>query len=603
MSKTTVCFDIGSKNLRMVVLEGEKGAFRVLDYAMVDLALPQNSPEDERNRIIARNIKNILTEKKIKTQNIAVSISGQAVFVRFVKLPAVEESKIKQIIRYEAQQQVPFPIEDVEWDHQIIGSKTESELDIALVAVRKEVIASMVNAITSQGIDVETVDVSTISLYNCLAANEEFSEQGTVLIDLGARTSNLLICVGDKLWARAIPIGGDNFTAALMKNLELDFEQSESLKRRATITVDGLPQDQMDDERMIQASELLTKVARRLYTEIARSVGYFRSQWPSVKLGRVLLTGGGSFMNNIQEFLSSKLKTEVEDFLPFNKVSPPLQADQQQLSQIGRQLTDAIGLGLRILGGGRLATNLLPETIVQRKELAKKRVYIAGALVFLIATLGWQSMKMKDKATDLENIKETLAVKLKTDEAYSKDIAKLERKHKDVAGKLEKIKMLQDTRLYWLDFIDILKKNKPKYVWFTSVQIIDSETLAKKSGLGYPGGLGYEPMSGMPPESPRRSPRSPSPGGSTRGRRGAIEKPKPMVMLKGYIKIGGKTGSGETRSQELSKKLDNLKEMLASIEPEVFNNVEVINYNQLRRGRNLGIFEIQAELVKVMPEY
>jgi len=609
MSKLTVCFDIGSESIKMAMLEEEDGSISLLDYAAAELGMPQDAPQDERNRIIARTIKSILFEKKIKTKTISVSLSGQSVFVRFVKLPAVEESKVAQIVRYEAQQQVPFPIEDVEWAYQVIGSTEGGELDIVIVAVRKGVISSLIDTIIAQGVDVDTVDVSTTSLYNCFAYNEEALDQGMVLLDLGAKTTNLLICVGDKLWARAIPIGGDNFTAALCKDLRVEPEQAESLKKSVAIVTSDSPSDQTGDETTAQASQSLTKVAKRLFTEISRSVGYFRSQWPDIKIGRVMLTGGGSFMENIRGFLGDKLKIEVEDFVPFKKIAPPPQMDQEQLLQIGRLMGDVIGLGIRKLGAGKLAIDLLPRAVVQRHELVKKRVYIAAAVVMLIATLTVQTLNMKTKATTLISDHETLKEWHEEDRLRNQEIEKLDRIQSGIEKNLKKIETLQEARLYWLDFIDVLKKNKPKYVWFTSIEIIKQEQTGR---LG--AGMGYDmppdqPMPGRLPDRPqgreRQLDRDSPPSGSaaTGGKKGMSKetgKPKPLVVLKGYIKIEGQT------SQELANKTIQLREMLESIDHKgalFFVNVKVKDYNQIENRRDLGIFEIQAELVASMPEY
>jgi len=621
MPKSTVCFDIGSKQLKMVVLEGEKDNFRMLDWAVDALPITQDTPPNDANRIIARTIKNILAEKKIKTKNISLSISGQSVFVRFVKLPAVEESKVEQIIRYEAQQQVPFPIEDVEWDHQIIGSKKGGELDVVLVAIKKEVASLLVEAIINQGFEVDRLDVSTVSLYNCFAFNEGQAEHGSVLIDLGAKTSNLLICAGDKLWARAIPIGGDNFTMALCREMEIEFDQAEEIKKSAMVLTPDLPRDRIGDEKAIQASEALTKIANRLFTEISRSVGYFRSQWPSIKIGRVMLTGGGSFMNNIRQFLTGKLNVSVEDLRPFNKVAPPPGLQQDQLPQLGRQLGDAVGLGLRCLGAGKLATDLLPRSVTQRKELAKKRVFIAAAGVWLIAALVIQGLSMGSKAKTLESsIARNEELYKKDDNTYKK-IDKLLQEQRGIETNLKKIKTLQEARLYWFNFMQVLKEKKPKYVWLTSVEIHEP---IESAGSSMPGYSPYGPEAGYPMEGrPGAAGRPPAgagrqvPGAApgmgydpqrntrTRSPQPPRKAPRPVVVLKGYIEI-----QGQAEELALSEKVEKLEKALASGNvkdgTKWLDNVITKDYYELRKVRdrkNRAIFEIQADLLKPMPEY
>jgi len=622
MAKTSVNFDVGSDSIKMAVIEGEGDHFQVMDYDIRQLGLQPNPSQEEFNLAAAAAIKAILTEKRIKTRQISVSLSGPAVFVRFVKLPAVDESKVEQIIRYEAQQQVPFPIEDVEWDHQLIGKSENGELDIVLVAVRKEVVSSLVEAIQGQGLDVEVVDVSTISLYNSFIFNEEPSEQGVVLIELGAKTTNLLICAGNKLWARSIPIGGDNFTTAVGKEMALGFEVAEAMKKEAVIITPDVPRDRIGDEQVLQVSEILTKVASRLYTEISRSVGYFRSQTPGVSIGRVMLTGGGSAMANIRGFLSTRLKTDVEDFSPFKKLAPPARTDEGKQIAMSRQLSNAIGLGLARLEAGGLSTNLLPRAVAQRRELAKKRVFIVAAGFLLIAAIVVQIFSMKSKTATMARTQLALeAVKMK-DEARDSDIRKEEREHNRIESNLDKIIALQDARMFWLNFIDILKKKKLEDVWFTSVQVVPADVDVDRfmgtsmpgipgTGIGMPG-AGFEPgFPGARTRGPRRrSPRSRSPSTRRRPRAdreptGPQAKPRPKLLLQGYLKITGRRG--RNIDELLARRTEDVKAKLESGSVQdgtkYFDNVQILDYDPIEGLPNLATFEIQAELVNPLPEY
>jgi type IV pilus assembly protein PilM len=620
MSRETVSFDVGSNSIKMVVLEGEGDHFQVKDYDIRELGLGQDASPDKFNSAVAMTIKTIMAEKRIKGKEISVSISGQSVFVRFVKLPAVDASKVDQIIRYEAQQQVPFPIEDVEWDHQVIGTADSGELDIVLVAVRKEVVASLVEAIEKVGFVVEVVDVSTVSLYNSFVFNEGVSESGTVLIEMGATTTNLLICAGDNLWARSIPIGGDNFTVAICKKMTLSMGVAEEMKRNAMIVTPDVPRDRIGDETIVQASEVLTKVASRVFTEISRSVGYFKSQWPGVSIGRVLLTGGGSSLTNIRGFLTSKLKTNVEEFSLFKRVGPPLGTDEGKQLHMSRCLSNAIGLGLSRLDAGRLSTNLLPGSVMQKRELAKKRVFIAAAAVMLIAAIVFQIFSLKSKTAEMVKAQDALEEVKKDDEARNSDIEIEERKHGRLKDPLDKIVKLQEGRLFWLNFIDILKAKKEDYVWFSSIQVLPPDVdVSSYIGASSYGGPGMGPGMGDP--GSRRGARSsrgrrsrgavdpgmadPGRGGEMDGERGRVSKPRSKLLLQGFLKVKGRRGRDieeliSIRAEDVKRRLEFGSEEDGT---KYFDNVTILRSDPIEGVPNLAEFEISAELVNPLPEY
>jgi type IV pilus assembly protein PilM len=509
MARSVVTFDAGSSLLKMAVFSLERNRIQLTDFDVSPLPIPAEASLEETNRILARQMKAVLASNKVKTKTILVSISGQSVFTRFVKLPAVEEAKVNQIIRYEAQQQVPFPLEDVEWDHHIIGKTPTGEIDIVLVAVKNDVIASFLQECKRAGLQLTVVDVAPLTVYNCLRhAEREFSDC-TAVVDLGARAANVIISEGDDLWARTIPIGGDDITAGIAKELNISEADAENLKKTAWVpgTSAAEPQDVTDEQR--RAAAVLGSFANRLLAEFSRSIGFYRSQPGHSAVKRILLSGGGSRARNFKEFLSDRFKVDVSWLSPLKKAAVAPGVPREQLNQASDLLAGVVGLGLRAAEMARIRINLLPKSIARQKELAKKKVLLTAAGWLLAASFvlmafqkkiahGDNTQAFNGLVTSIENTVggivprgttykeelERLSSIARQDDTMASKIRAIKNQITAVEKNVDRISEIQAARLYWSQFIEDLKNTKidvagrgqRNYIWITSLRL--SPTLA-----------------------------------------------------------------------------------------------------------------------------
>ena len=604
MSTPLVCFDIGSDTLKMAVLSADKDAVRLEDFAVVNLAVPPDTPVEERNAVVAQTIRFMLDERKLRPKTIHISLSGQSVFVRFVKLPAVEESKVAQIVRYEAQQQVPFPIEEVEWDHQVIGDTSGEEIDIVLVAIKTEIVSGLIEAIRKQHIEVETVDVSSLALYNAMLYNEGPFETSTACVDLGARTTDLIIAEGINLWSRSIPIGGESFTQAIAKELGVSIEEADKLKRLVAVGPEGAAAPVGADETARRASEAVVKVLNRLLAEVRRSIGYYRTQSQGSPVQRLLISGGGSFIKGIDAFLAAKLNVEVRGLSPLAKVARRLGADTEALKAQGRLLGDVIGLGLRAAGRGLMKVNLIPKAIVYQRELSKKKVYIVGAVACMIGAVIFWGLNAQAGAAKAKESLDALTIVKNEWERYATDIGRVEMKLKKIEQNVTEIEKMRDARLYWVDFIDTIKKEKPDYAWFTSIYLEGMEdpshqfgrySSSATSGPSAPtagmGSMGTGAATSRPPNPGRVATTRPT-GTNTTSKSG---RNKLRVTLEGYLKI---TKNVDNREGLLARQVDNLRTALE--QNEYFSNVTVLDQKPIegseKHGEKLAKFTFEAYL-------
>src|SRR5437762_9264909 len=223
--------NLGSQAISVGDFRPQSGGGLVLrDYKRRDLAI-ETPGEPIRHAQITATIREILNELGIKSANVNYAVAGQSVFARFVKLPSVEEEKIDRIIGFEAQQNVPFPISEVVWDYQLVGGGTDEQLQVVLVAIKSDLLEGLNGAVEAAGLRPVIIDVATMALANAFRYNYDESEGCSLLIDIGARTTNLIFIEQDKIFTRNVPIGGSSITAALAKELNEPFSRAEARKK------------------------------------------------------------------------------------------------------------------------------------------------------------------------------------------------------------------------------------------------------------------------------------------------------------------------------------------------------------------------------------
>src|SRR5436189_83380 len=202
--------NLGSQTISVGDFRPQSGGGLVLrDYKRRDLAI-ETPGEPIRHAQITATIREILNELGIKSANVNYAVAGQSVFARFVKLPSVEEEKIDRIIGFEAQQNVPFPIDEVVWDYQLVGGGTDEQLQVVLVAIKSDLLEGINAAVEAAGLRPMVIGVANMALYNAFRYNYSDVTDSSLVVDIGARTTNLLFIEAGKIFSRSVPIGGSS---------------------------------------------------------------------------------------------------------------------------------------------------------------------------------------------------------------------------------------------------------------------------------------------------------------------------------------------------------------------------------------------------------
>ena len=460
--------DIGAATVKVAEFQATKShGLRLLSFNHATLGL---DPEHEENRsdLIVSTVRNALRERSIRTKRVIFSVSGQSVFTRFVKLPMVDESKVVQIIQYEAQQNVPFPIDEVVWDYQLIGGNTQGEMDVVLLAIKSNIIEEMNDAVESAGLMTEMVDVAPMALSNAVRYNYGELDGCTAVLDIGARTTNLLFLEQNKIFSRSIPIAGNAITQSIATEFNLPFAKAEQMKQQWGFVALGGAYEEPENEDQARVSKIIRNVMTRLHAEVARSINFYRSQQGGNPPKRLLLSGGSSIIPYTDRFFQEKLQFGLEYFNPFRNVELAPQINREELAKCAHFFGEVVGLGLRKVTECPIEVNLLPKSLQARRQVTQKRPFlVAGAIALLMVPLCWWLFTAKTVSLK-QNELAAITDQVKRLKDLNTQISKEQTGIKTLGAKADQATLLLEERDFWPALMQELNLMMVKDLWIIS---------------------------------------------------------------------------------------------------------------------------------------
>ncbi len=386
MAKKFLALDIGAANVALAEYEaGTGGGLTLVRYGCAPLAASLDSGDAQT--ILVPALMECARTAGIKPGPVAISVSGQMAFYRFAAIPAAGgDEKFEQLVRYEIEQNVPFPIDEMVSDRQVLGETEGGDKSVMIVSAKIDQIESITTAVASAGFRPELVDVAPIALTNALKFASPDDSSCVVLLDIGAKTTSLVIVEGDKVYNRSIPIAGNNITREIAQALGCSPEEAETIKReRAYVAAGGVAED--EDPTVDRVSKVCRAVMTRLQAEISRSINFYRSQQGGSAPVRLYLTGGTALLPRLDEFFAENLRLEVEFFNPFGAIGVAPSIDAEAFGSDGALLAATAGVALHLSGAARFAINLLPPAIIAERAEKAKIPVVAGAGVVLVVAL------------------------------------------------------------------------------------------------------------------------------------------------------------------------------------------------------------------------
>ena len=319
-NKSFLAVDFGAANLKLAEFQvNEAGGLLLRRYGFRSLG-QDGLQEATRDTAMRKAMDELLAEIGSKGRDVNICAPGFHTFSKFVKLPPVDTSKVTQIIQYEAQQNVPFPLEEVVWDYQILGSTPTGELEVLLVAIKEDVVEGLFKTAESAGLRLQIVDVSPAALCNAFRYNYGDLDGCTMLLDIGAKTSNLLFFEKGNVYARGINIGANSITQDFAKEAKLAFDEAERIKIAEGFVSLGGAYEEPDSPNQAAIAKIARQVLTRLHIQVNQTIQFYRGQQGGSPPDRLFLSGGATSMPYTAQFFSEKLNLPVEYFNPLRNI-------------------------------------------------------------------------------------------------------------------------------------------------------------------------------------------------------------------------------------------------------------------------------------------
>ena len=376
LSHTIWSVDPGKSSLKAVKLRREKQSIEILAIDKIDYPLSDNGVDFATQ---SREALSVFRSRNEVREPLIVAHPGQGTFSRFIKVPAFDQKKVKDMVRYEASQQIPFPLDEVIWDYHVVNRQylPGEEREIGLFAVRKEAVEDYLVDFNREGLAVEMLSIGYLGLLNFIRYDVN-PQEPVIVLDIGAGHTDLVFIDGDRFWVRPLPHSGNDVSRAIMMRFKISFPEAEKLKIESM----KVPKQAA---KIFQA--VIQPKLQELVQEVHRSIGYYRSQAGEVKFTRLFLLGNGSKILGIKKFLEDRLGIPVDRVSSISRLRVNRDVNVKLFQSEMVAFGTALGCGIQAMGAGSCQVDLVPREEKVKKEIARKRKHVffaAGVLLLLI---------------------------------------------------------------------------------------------------------------------------------------------------------------------------------------------------------------------------
>ncbi len=466
--KTTVALEIGAQSVTMGVFTPTKrGGFTLSRYARREILL---DPVEEGMRMdyVSNAIAEMVKELKVKGSDVHNVVSGQQVFMRFIKLPDIDMEDISEQVGYEAQQHIPFPLEDIIYDYQELASREEGEREVLLVAIKKDVLDNLNGQVEESGLKTRAVDCSITSLYNAFRVSYPEENEPVMLLDIGAKTTDIIFADAGHFFTRSVTAAGAFVTNAISRELKVSFREAEALKiNDGVISLGNGHTDGMGEQEAVLAT-IIRNAMQRLSSEVQRTINHYRAQYKGNAPVRAYICGGGARMPFITEFLESSLNIPVEFMNPLGAFGVGKKVSEEDLAMDSLCLGPVAGAAVTGSKAGEFSIDLVPTSVGRERAELKMIPKVIAAGIIALAGAGFYAYTADAAATEAEH---NLAKARPAYEAAQELESRIENVHSKYQRTMRELNELSAVYAMRTAYVDVMKQlvekaTSTKY-WFT----------------------------------------------------------------------------------------------------------------------------------------
>src|SRR5215475_901954 len=469
-----ITFNLGSQTIGLAEFRVAHGVPVLVNYRLRELPLDPGTGERRDAHVAFEEgiaaLRNMMHDMHMHRRPVNYALPAQSVFARFVKLPALDAAKVDKIIAFEAQQNVPFPIDEIVWDYQLVGGGMGEQIQVVIVAIKRDLLDDVNSVVEETGLLTRIVGVASMGLYNAFRYSYPDVDDCSLLLDIGARTTNILFIEPGRIFLRSIPLGGSAITAAIAREFNESFAAAEARKKRDGFIGLGGAYAEPADPSVARVSKIARSTMTRLHAELMRSITHYRAQQQGNRPARIFLCGGGAGMPYMREFFHEKFQVTIEFFNPLQSVTVAESAAMQDVARSAHLLGELVGLALRGVTVCPMELNLRPASVVRRQELEKRRLYfIAAAACIVLALLGWSAYYTR-AAQVAQQAAHTIRQKNDTMRIAEGQLDKLKKQITDLDSTTTPLITAVNDRNFWPQILEQLNSRLPESdIWITEL--------------------------------------------------------------------------------------------------------------------------------------
>ncbi|MFM7072523.1 MAG: pilus assembly protein PilM [Planctomycetota bacterium] len=471
--------DIGQCGLKALRCElSEDGttavatAFDFIEYPMI-----LSQPDADPSVLVREAFATFMSRNKLKGDRVAMSVSGQFGLTRFFGPPPCQIKQLPDLVKFEAKQTVPFPLEEVVWDWQRMAGGMEvegflMEIQVGLFAMKREQVFKALEPFTQAGIELDIIQLAPVAIYNAMThdllrdATEEFDSEdppeSLILLSMGTDSTDMVITNGYRMWLRSIPVGGSHFTKQLVKELKLTFSKAEHTKRNAK---------QAEDPKAI--FQAMRSTFNDMVNEVQRSLMNFENNNRKAKLSKLVMLGNATKLTGLTAHLSKNLGHDLLDMQNFQRLNTTAISSSPSFKENQLSFGVSYGLCLQGLGLAKVTTNLMPRAIITQRMIRDKKPWTLAGVSFLMLAWAFSYFLVNNKWYTVNPQRAVAGTTWEAAGGKAEQVSTASRNHKskDDAKKasIEVLRALgdevagnNDRRLMWLELISALTYALPR---------------------------------------------------------------------------------------------------------------------------------------------